>query len=106
MCYFYGYFFVVWRRFVVIDLLWALKRFGTCSSSIDSLHIEALATSGSCSQIVVIGMNFVLFCWVWCFITRMLWVHLCDFNATTMLLFMVIFMAFVFSLHYSYSYIE
>lgn len=99
VCYFYGYFFVVWRRFVVIDLLWTLKRFGTCSSRIVSLHIEALAIGGSCSQIVIISTNFVLFCCVWCFISWMLWVHLCNFNATTMFLFMAIFMGFVFSLH-------
>lgn len=99
VCYFYGYFFAVWRMFVVIDLLWALKRFGTYSFGIVSQHIEALATGGSCLWIVIINMNFVLFCWVWCFIAQMLWVHLCDFNATTMFLFMAIFIALVFSLH-------
>jgi len=104
VCCFYGYFFVVWKRFVAVDVLWAFKCFGTYSSGVIFLHIEVLAISGSCSHIIIISnTNFVLFCWVWCFIAWVLWVHLCDFSAIAMFLFMAISMAFMFSLHYSYS---
>jgi hypothetical protein len=48
-------------------------------------------------------MSFVLFCWMWCFIAKVLWVHLCNFSVAIVFLFMVISMAFVFSLHYSCS---
>jgi hypothetical protein len=34
-----------------------------------------------------------------------LWVHLCDFNVMVVFMFMVISMAFMFFLHYNYSYI-
>jgi hypothetical protein len=96
---------VVWKRFVVVDVLWAFKCFGTYSYGVVFMHIEVLAISGSCSQIVIISTNFVLFCWVWCFITWVLWVRLCDFSVIVVFLCMSISMAFMFSLRYSYSYI-
>jgi len=39
---FYNYFFAVWRRFAIIDLLWALKCIKTYSFGFVSLHIEVL----------------------------------------------------------------
>jgi hypothetical protein len=96
---FYGYFFTVWKRFVVIKLLWVLKCFKTYSYGISSV------VGCSCSWIIVVGMSFVLFCLGvvfhctccgFMFVTLMLW--LC-------FLFRAISMAFMFILHYNCSYI-
>jgi hypothetical protein len=101
VCCFYGYFFgKVWCRWFVVSFeAFQDLFFWHCFFT----HLGVIG--GSCLQIVIVGTSWVLFCWVWCSIMQVLWVHLCNFNVVDVFLLMAISMASVFFLHYNYSYI-